>query len=105
MLSLNADALRDLQQKSCERLIHHKKTAAFEIIEDIVFASYQLELIGAHMLPNGDHAAFMRHQGRVDSLWELVKLFNHLKDAEIKKAVENEKKNVRRSFETSRAII
>lgn len=106
LMNLNKDALIEAQNKCFERLVYHKGDAVFQIIDDLVFVSYQLELIGVNQVPHTDAQGFARHLGRVDSLFQLVRIFNDLKQAEVQKAIVREKEERRvRTFGTSRPVI
>ncbi len=106
LLSLNFDAQSDLQQKSLNRLVRFKEDTAFKIIEDVIFSSYQLELLGVHRIKTSDANDLARHLGRVDALFSIMQMMTSVKHATLPKEgnVHNltEKKKARSS---SRPII
>ncbi len=103
LLSLNDDALLELQKKSFDRLYHYRKDTATQIIEDILYVSYQRELIGAHKIPHNDQYGFARHLGRVDAIMALIRNIEYVKSM-VPEKNEETKRRVRRS-EASRPII
>lgn len=103
-LNLNAHALIEQQQKNMASLVHHAKDTAAQLIEEILYAQYQLELINAHKLNHNDQYALARHLGAVDSLSSMIRLIETAKNTTFRSEVKKQVRQQRRS-EHSRPVI
>lgn len=98
LLTLNYDALSEAQNKALVRLVRFKAEAAFQIVEDYIFASYQMELIGVHRIKSHEPTAHARHLGRVDALFSVMRALSEVKASRF-----NDEEDKRKNEERKRA--
>ncbi len=83
LLDLNYDVLVEQQRKNYERLDHFKRDTGVQVLQDIIYNAYQTELCGVHRVSHTDQYGFARHLGRVETLGQLIKTIEYVKQRQV----------------------